>query len=925
LYKRVSVGLAIMFLFAGGCTDRHKTKEAFFNEGMTQLEAKNPGSAIIFFKNALERDQNYFDARFQLARAYSVIGKYDAAERELQKVLRQRPASREAHIEIARVYAQGGKPDEALKEIAALAGDVKKDDIESLEISGWAYTVKGDYPTAAVLFKKVLVIQPGRPSAMLMSSKTYLLAGNIQAAHAQVDELLKNEPSNRSALYLLAEIQTRERDASSAIKTYDLLLHIVPTDSEALFKKGMLYVEQGRFDDAIAISETLIRKFSALPEGYKLKGIGLFSQKNFKDAIVMFQKTVAIRPNTGVYYLLGLCHFNNGELEQAMDQLQRALDLNPAYDQARVLASLVYMKKSKADDAITEIRKVLAADPKNAAAHSILGSAFLAKGMSAEGLAELNRALELDPEFVDARLKKGIFELSRGKTGEGEAELGAAVRINPELLNGRIILASSYLRRNEYAKALTTAQQGLRGQKTDAFFYNIIADVSLHQSKPTDAMNALRKAKEADPRYEVTYFKLVALHMMAGEQEKGISELQTLVGLSPDNAQAWLALASLLEISGKGKEARTCYESARKTGQYDAALETARYYLRCKEPAEAVTALDEVLRINPSAPDLLGLKGRALLDQKKFEEAVDTYEKLAQVNAGTGLAAVVDAYLAMNKLEKALERVRREMKGNPERLDLMAEVSRIYAITGKTTEAVDNARQIIRKQPGAAIGYVTLAMVYQSCKDIDKGIDVLKSAPKMQDVNLPMMLGNLYAIKKNFASALEQYRKAELLRPGYVPAIYQKGVLFYTMGKKKEAIAEYQRVVQLFQEHVPALNNLAYLYAEDRGSLSAALQYAVQAYVLAPQDGSVQDTLGYVLVKNGKVEEGLKVLAQAAATVRDNPSVYYHLALAYNEHREKGAAVKYLQKALGLGDFPEQHQAATLLSQLNGGTRVTAR
>jgi tetratricopeptide (TPR) repeat protein len=78
----------------------------------------------------------------------------------------------------------------------------------------------------------------------------------------------------------------------------------------------------------------------------------------------------------------------------------------------------------------------------------------------------------------------------------------------------------------------------------------------------------------------------------------------------------------------------------------------------------------------------------------------------------------------------------------------------------------------------------------------------------------------------------------------------------------------------------------------------------------------VQDTLGYVLLKNGKVEEGLKVLEQAAVNAHDNPSVYYHLALAYNEHKEKDAAVKYLQKALGLGVFPEQHQA-TALSQLN--------
>ena len=87
----------------------------------------------------------------------------------------------------------------------------------------------------------------------------------------------------------------------------------------------------------------------------------------------------------------------------------------------------------------------------------------------------------------------------------------------------------------------------------------------------------------------------------------------------------------------------------------------------------------------------------------------------------------------------------------------------------------------------------------------------------------------------------------------------------------------------------------------------------------------MQDTLGYVLLKNGKVEEGLKMLEQAAAAVHDNPSVYYHLALAYNEHKEKDAAVKYLQKALGLGDFPEHRQATVLLSQLNGGTASRAQ
>ncbi len=924
LYRILSIAVALAILVGGGCTGQYKTKEALYQEGMKKLEVSDLGSAVIFFKNALEKDPNYFEARFQLAKVYYSAGKLDAAEREFQKVVRLRPSSREAHVEMARTYAHNGKPDEALKEIAGL-GAGGDNDAEVMEIAAWARAGKSDYNTAVSLLKRSMNAKPGRTSAALMLAKVYFLKGSNREARTLTDQLLKTDPHNRDALYLLADMQAQEGNLPSAIATYDQLIQLPPADCEALFRKGKLYLKLGRYDEALASSDQIIRSFPNRVEGYELKGGALYYKKQFNDAIVMLQKAVMIRPSAGSYYVLGLSFFNSGELEQALSQLRNALDLNPKHEQARLLISLINLKKDKSDDAIAEIRKVIDGNPQSAAAHSILGSALLAKGMSAEGIAELNRAIALDPKFADARFTKGMFELSRGRTGEAETDLSAVVTINPELLNSRIMLASTYLRRSEYAKAVHTAQQGIRGKKTDAVLYNVIADVHMRQGRSSDAESALRKAKEADPGYAVTYFKLVFLHMLAGEQDKAIAELRTLADIAPDNAQALLDLAALLEMTGQGEEARTCYEKARRTGEPRAALETARYYLRLKEPGEAIAVLDEALRKNPSAQDLLVLKGQTHLQQKKFVEAVDTYEKLARVNLTAGLAAVSDAYLAMNKPEKALDRVRRELKDNPGRLDLKALISRIYLLSGRQAEAAENARAMIKEQPGAALGYITLAIVFQDGKDIDKGIDVLKRAPKTRDVNIPMMLGRLYEMKKDYAAALGQYRTAETLQPGYVPALYQKGLAYHAWGKKNEAIAEYRRVVQLSQKHVSALNNLACLCVEDRGSRSEALQYAVQAYALAPHDGPVQDTLGYVLLRNGKAAESVKLLEQAAATLQNNPSVYYHLALAYSEREEKDAAVKYLQKALGLGSFPEQSQAKTLLARLNRGTGASAR
>jgi FimV-like protein len=207
-------------------------------------------------------------------------------------------------------------------------------------------------------------------------------------------------------------------------------------------------------------------------------------------------------------------------------------------------------------------------------------------------------------------------------------------------------------------------------------------------------------------------------------------------------------------------------------------------------------------------------------------------------------------------------------------------------------------------------------MIHQDDKEFDKAIEVLRKGPALKDINISMMLGNVYFLKKDYQSALEYYRKVDVAKPGYIPAIFQQGSIFQTTGRKKDAIAQYQKILRLSQNHVPTLNNLAYLYAEDKKDAAMALQLASRAYTFAPTDGMVQDTLGFVLLKNGKMREGLTALKKAVELVPNNPSILYHLALAYRDTGDKQKAVESLQKAIKLGDFPELSEAKQLLAKM---------
>jgi tetratricopeptide (TPR) repeat protein len=305
-----------------------------------------------------------------------------------------------------------------------------------------------------------------------------------------------------------------------------------------------------------------------------------------------------------------------------------------------------------------------------------------------------------------------------------------------------------------------------------------------------------------------------------------------------------------------------------------------------------------------------------LVANKKFKEALTVSTDIERLAPQIGFEYIVKTYIAMGEPAKAIEKVRAEIGKYPANLSLRAQLSQIYLRMGNKTEAEENAREIIRKDPDSAVGYLALAQVYQSNKEIDKAISVLKNASKIKDVSLTFMLGNLYTLKKNYHAALELYRKAENAKTATDQVLFQEGSLLYAMGRKKEAEAEYKKVLRLSPSHAPALNNLAYLFLEENKGLPQALRYATRAFMIAPQDDSIRDTLGYVLLRNGRTEQGVRMLQKASESSPKNPSILYHLALAYNARGDSSKTMDNLQKALALGEFPEASEAKALLEKI---------
>jgi Flp pilus assembly protein TadD len=100
--------------------------------------------------------------------------------------------------------------------------------------------------------------------------------------------------------------------------------------------------------------------------------------------------------------------------------------------------------------------------------------------------------------------------------------------------------------------------------------------------------------------------------------------------------------------------------------------------------------------------------------------------------------------------------------------------------------------------------------------------------------------------------------------------------------------------------------------------LDIALALAQKAREASPGDPNVADTLGWIQLKKGAHLAAIGLLKESNEQFKGrNPSVLYHLGIAYLKAGDKVLAQDSLSKALALGmAFKDQDETKKTLSQL---------
>ena len=180
-----------------------------------------------------------------------------------------------------------------------------------------------------------------------------------------------------------------------------------------------------------------------------------------------------------------------------------------------------------------------------------------------------------------------------------------------------------------------------------------------------------------------------------------------------------------------------------------------------------------------------------------------------------------------------------------------------------------------------------------------------------------LKLGETYRRKGDIGNSVAALYKAREALPDSSMVASTLALSLDANGRRQEATQAYEQAIKLDPRNAIALNNLAFLLAENGGDLDQALTYAQRAEQMMPSMNEVSDTLGWIYLKKNLSDNAMDIFERLCQRVPDNSTYRYHLGLALSQKGDKPRAIKELQQALRSNPSKEEEgKIRDLISKL---------
>lgn len=189
----------------------------------------------------------------------------------------------------------------------------------------------------------------------------------------------------------------------------------------------------------------------------------LLAQDNTEEAMQITLNVLKAEPNSAeARHLLGIINHIGGDIDAAISQIQKALEIEPDHYLALVNLGTILAKNNRENEALVYLQRAVSIKPDNDSTLMKLGNS--ARKLKLDGLAikSYSEALMINPNNIAALNALGCMHLQQGDMHRAEILLEKAHQMSPIDLNIITNLGKAYCDTGKADASIAILQKGIK-------------------------------------------------------------------------------------------------------------------------------------------------------------------------------------------------------------------------------------------------------------------------------------------------------------------------------------------------------------------------------------------------------------------------------------------------------------------------------
>ncbi|MCG8035551.1 MAG: tetratricopeptide repeat protein [Candidatus Thiodiazotropha taylori] len=748
--------------------------------------------------------------------------------------------------------------------------------------------------------------------------------GNYTKARLEFKNVLQIDPKDADAYYMFGLLEEKEENWRKAFSLYFRAVELKPNHKDAQVHLGTIYVLAGETDKALEAAEVVLKTSPNHSEALVLRGFALAKSGENDAAIEDVLKAISSDPgNVEAASLLSALYADRGELDLAIQIAEDSL----AQHKERVASYLLLARlnaKAKNDKAVIQVLSDLIHNNPSELQHRLhLVSYYKESGKSDMAEMVLRQAVNDLPGSLESKLALVGYLKSNKDIIGAESLLKEYVAQNPGNQTFKLELAKHHISLNRNVEAITVLSDVINqsDMSSDGLIARtLIASIQVKEGAISEASKLVEEVLEVDPKYKDALLVRAGIALVSDDPDRGIADLRTLLREDPGHVKAHRLKARSHLKKGEIELARQSLEDAVKIQPQEIAinLELVQLLIQTGEFDDAEVVLQKMHRFAPNEISVLRGLGIVYLKLKNWDElskiAAAIQAEYDTEPLGPYYKGLVDQ--SRGRLKESVTHLNRSLELKPGAIDVLVALAKSHFGMKQVDQAIKKVNQAVTADPKHYLAYNLLGEIHLSQKQIAEAEKAFEQSIGINE-KWPVPYRNLAKVKLVEG---KQPDAIDVLRRGFQNTLdpllgIELANAQDKLGEVDESVQIYQQILDKHPEHILAANNLAMILLRgepDQAKLDQALRL-VDGFSTS-ENPIVLDTLGWTHLKRGETDKAISVLRRALRKSSGIPEIEYHLALAYQQIGDVGAAKNHLDSALASGKQFEGLSEARALS-----------